>query len=225
MTINAKVIRKLWASSGGYCAKPDCHADLFPFFKNGEITNIEELAHIIGKRVKGPRGINPLPLNNRDESKNILLLCPTCHTIIDKNPKLFPVNKIIEWKKNHEASIANIFSVPKFDSRDKVRNFLRPIFAENKSIFLKYGPYSQNAIDDQLATELMWEKLAKQKILPNNRIIEKVIENNQILLSDNEFGSFIEFKIHREGFEYNKISGDVNATVPTFPNGFENIFK
>ena len=76
-----------------------------------------------------------------------------------------------------------------------------------------------------MATELMWEKLAIQKILPNNRKIEAAIEQNQDLLERNEFGLFIEFKLHREGFEYNKISGDVNSTVPTFPNGFENIFE
>jgi len=88
-----------------------------------------------------------------------------------------------------------------------------------------YGPHSKNAIDNQLANELTWEKLTIQKILPNNRKIEAFIEQNQDLLEGNEFGVFIEYKLHREGFEYNKISGDVNSTVPTFPNGFENIFK
>ena len=42
---------------------------------------------------------------------------------------------------------------------------------------------------------------------------------------EDELRLFTQFKLHREGFEYNKLSGDVNATVPTFPIGFENIFK
>ncbi|WP_324069661.1 MAG: HNH endonuclease signature motif containing protein [Flavobacterium sp.] len=225
MAIRTIVKRKLWASSGGFCGKPDCHADLFPFFESGEITNIEELAHIIGQKKKGPRGANPLPLSERDEFENIILLCPTCHTIIDKNPKLYPDNTIKQWKANHENSISNIFKVPKLESRLDASKYLKPLLAENKAIFDLYGPHSKNAIDNQLATELMWEKLAIQKILPNNRKIEAFIEQNQDLFEGNEFGLFIEYKLHREGFEYNKISGDVNSTVPTFPNGFENIFK
>jgi len=225
MGIITIVRRKLWASSGGFCGKPDCHADLFPFFESGEITSIEELAHIIGQKKKGPRGDNPLPISERDEFENIILLCPTCHTIIDKNPKLYPDDTVKQWKADHEKSIANIFQVPKFESREDVKKYLRPKLAENKTIFDKYGPHSENAINEQMATELMWEKLAIQKILPNNRKIEAVVDQNQDLLEANEFRLFIEFKLHREGFEYNKISGDVNSTVPTFPNGFENIFK
>jgi len=76
-----------------------------------------------------------------------------------------------------------------------------------------------------METEFMWEKLSIQKLLPNNRKIESTVEQNQELLRDNEFGLFIEFKLHRAGFEYNKISGDVNSTVPTFPIDFENIFQ
>lgn len=225
MGIKTVVRRKLWASSGGFCGKPDCHADLFPFFESGEITNIEELAHIIGQKKKGPRGDNPLPLSERDEFQNMILLCPTCHTIIDKNPKLYPDDTVKQWKANHEERIVSIFQVPKFDSRGEAKMYLKPLLAENKAIFDNYGPHSKNAIFNQMATELMWEKIAIQKILPNNRKIESVVEQNQDLLKGNEFGLFIEFKLHREGFEYNKISGDVNSTVLTFPSGFENIFE
>ncbi|MCE5320798.1 MAG: HNH endonuclease [Bacteroidales bacterium] len=225
MSISTEVKRKLWASSGGYCGKPDCHRDLFPFFESSEITNIEELAHIIGQSENGPRGDNELPINQRDEFDNIILLCPTCHSTVDKNPHLFPDDTIKQWKKNHMESIKNLFHVPKFNSREEARKYLRPIFAENKMIFDKYGPHSENARNKQMETELMWGKFAIQKLLPNNRIIESAIEQNQDLLQNNEFGLFIEFKLHREGFEYNKISGDVNSAVPTFPIGLENIFQ
>lgn len=224
MNIQEKVKRKLWAGSGGYCAKPDCQSDLFPFFESKELTNIEELAHIIGKKKKGPRGGSSLPLSQRDEFDNIILLCPNCHAIIDKYPKLYPEATILEWKRNHEESIKNLFRIKKFVNRESIRKFIAPMLAENKSIFNNYGPYSENAKVDQLATELIWERLAIQKILPNNRSIKKTIEVNLELLKDKEDELFTEFKIHQEGFEYNKISGDVNATVLRFPNGFENIF-
>jgi len=224
MAISDNVKRKLWAASGGFCAKPDCHTDLFPFFDNGEITNIDELAHIIGQKSNGPRGNNILQLSKRDEFDNIILLCPTCHTIIDKNPSLFPENIILEWKKNHQQSIVNLFKFNTFENRESIRMHIAPILSENRSIFNKFGPYSVNARQDQMATELMWGRLAIQKILPNNRKLESIIEFNLHLLTPSEFEIFTEFKIHREGFEYNKISGDVNASVLKFPTGFENIF-
>ena len=225
MAISDKVKRKLLASSGGFCGNPSCHRNLFDFFETGEIQNIEEFAHIIGQKKTGPRGDDDLPLSERDEYENIILLCPACHTIIDKNPLLYPKEIIKKWKKEHEESIKNLFLAPKYETREEVRRFLYPIFAENRAIFDQYGPYSDNAEKDPMATELEWERLCLQKIIPNNRKIESVILANIDLLTEEEFTSFTQFKLHREGFEYNKLSGDVNAAVPTYPIGFENIMK
>lgn len=224
MTISKKVIRKLWATSGGFCGKPDCHADLFPFFENGEVTNIEELAHIIAQKKKGPRGNNALNMSQRDEFDNVIILCPTCHTKIDKNPLQFPIEDIIEWKKKHIQSIENVFKIPVFKLREEARKYLQPLFAENKKVFDTYGPFSNNAKIDQQACELLWDRLAKEKILPNNRKIEKIIEINVSLLTEVEYNLFQDFKIHREGFEFNKFSGDVNALVSRFPDNFQNIY-
>lgn len=225
MSISDKVKRKLLAASGGYCGNPNCHRNLFDFFETGEITNIEELAHIIGQKEDGPRGKEDLPLSQRDEFDNIILLCPTCHTIIDKNPKLYPKETIRKWKREHEENIRNLFLAPRFEKREDVRRYIFPIFAENKAVFDQFGPYSENAVKDQMATELEWERLCLQKLIPNNRKIEAAVAQNIDLLTEDGLRLFTQFKLHREGFEYNKLSGDVNATVPTFPIGFENIFK
>lgn len=225
MSINTKVKRKLLAASGGFCGNPNCHKNLFDFFESGEITNIEELAHIIGQKEDGPRGDDELPLTQRDEFDNIILLCPTCHTTIDKNPQLFPKETIRKWKREHQERIENLFITPKFDSREDARKYVLPLLAENKAIFETFGPFSENAAKDHMATELEWERLSIQRIIPNNRKIESAVTQSLDLLLEGELELFTQFKLHREGFEYNKLSGDVNATVPTFPKGFENIFK
>ena len=225
MAISVRVQRKLLATSGGYCGNPACHRNLFDFFETGEITNVEEMAHIIGHKENGPRGEDEMPLSERDEFDNIILLCPTCHTTIDKNPKLYPKETIRKWKREHEESIKSLFIAPMFDTREEARKYLFPIFTENKAIFDQYGPFSENATKDQMATELEWERLCLQKLIPNNRKIEAAVTQNIDLLNEEEFRLFTQFKLHREGFEYNKLSGDVNATVPTFPVGFENIMK
>ncbi len=137
---------------------------------------------------------------------------------------MFPTDLIKKWKSEHESKIINLFVAPKFKTRSQVRAFLKPLFAENHAIFNIYGPYSKNAQNKQASTELMWDKLAIEKILPNNRLIEQTISQHEHLLQNDEYGQYIEFKLHREGFEYNKLSGDVNDAVPTFPSKFELIF-
>lgn len=225
MGISQKVIRKLWASSGGYCANPSCHKDLFPFFENGEVANIEEFAHIIGRKKKGPRGKDDLPMSQRDEFDNIIVLCPSCHTLVDKNEKQFPTLLLKEWKRNHENSIKGLFQEPRFKTRAEARAFIAPLFKENRYVFMTFGPNSDNAKTHQMETELEWRRLSIQKIIPNNRRIEKIIESNSGLLTKEERDLFISFKVHREGFEFNKLSGDVNAVVPRFPDGFDKVFE
>lgn len=225
MSINKIIIRKLWAASGGFCANPNCHNSLFPFFEDGTIINIEELAHIIGKRVAGPRGKSTLSSSQRDEFDNIVLLCPNCHSQIDKFPTLYSTNMLQEWKKNHEECIKNLFKAQSFRSKKDMKEFLIPLVEENKSIFTNYGPYSKNAKIDPRATELEWERLSIQKIVHNNRLIEATIDANIGLLTQEEIKIFSKFKIHREGFEFNRLSGDVNPSVMKFPKDFKKLIE
>lgn len=223
MSISSGVRRKLWAASGGYCGNPDCHKDLFALSDSGKILNIEELAHIIGQSQDGPRGEEELSQNERDDFENIILLCPTCHTLIDKNPELYTVEIVREWKKKHEESVRRLFEIPKFSSRQELRKYIEPFLIENKSVFEILGPESSNATDHQLSAELEWARQCVKTIIPNNRRIECVLFNNRDLLNSEEVKSLILFKGHREGFEYNHVSGDVSEMVPTFPEGFDNI--
>ena len=224
-SIRESVKRKLWASSAGYCCNPSCHRELLPLFEDGSITCIDELAHIIGQQEKGPRGERALPLSQRDDFENLIVLCPSCHTMIDKNPQTFTVELIKKWKQEHEESIKFLMSAPIFHHREEARNAIVPLLEENRTIYNMYGPYSDNAIKNQYDTELIWNRLAIQKILPNNRKIEAILDKNLHLMTNMEKIAHNLFKLHREGFEYNKISGDVNSMVPKFPDELNNMYK
>ncbi len=223
--ISDPVKRKLWASSGGYCCNPSCHKELIPMFENGTITCIDELAHIIAQQENGARGKNKLPFSQRDEYDNLIVLCPSCHTMVDKNPQTFTIDTLKKWKQEHEDSIKALMSAPIFQHREEARNALVPLLEENKTIFDMYGPYSNNAKRNQYDTELIWNRLTIQRILPNNRKIEAILEKNVHLMTNNEKKTFNLFKLHREGFEFNKISGDVNSMVPTFPDELNSMYK
>lgn len=51
----------------------------------------------------GPRGESPMTAAERDEYSNLILLCPTDHTVIDKAPDDYTVESLHKMKEDHEA--------------------------------------------------------------------------------------------------------------------------
>jgi len=225
MAISSKVKRLLLSRSGGYCGNPECQSDLFPFFENRSITNVEELAHIIGQKKGGPRGDNDMPLNDRDEYDNIILLCPTCHRKIDKNPDLYPDSIVKKWKEEHEIKIKNLFQEQQYSTRGDAREEIEKLLNENKAIFDLYGPFSEFAQKPCSDAHIIWNQKSIETIIPNNRRIVKLLESNYHLLNEEEKKVFEVFKIHRDGFEFNKLSGDKNSSVILFPQELKRVFS
>lgn len=135
MAITEQVKRRLWSSSGGYCQNPSCRTELFRFFASGKATSVEELAHVIARKQSGARGENELTESQRDEFENLIILCPTCHTLVDKNAEEFPVDLLSRWKNEHQSTIKNALLCPVFDSRTELRTSVRKLLARNKQIF------------------------------------------------------------------------------------------
>lgn len=101
---------KLWVRSGGRCAL--CKKYLL----EGELTVrpllLGERAHMVGQAdtAASPRGQAALPREARDLADNLVLLCPDCHSEIDKRGVLDIVT--IEWlthqKREHETRIRQV---------------------------------------------------------------------------------------------------------------------
>jgi len=65
---------------------------------------IGEEAHIRSSKSKGPRYESDYPVEKLDTYANLLLLCPTHHTLIDKNNGAgYPVDAVQEMKARHEG--------------------------------------------------------------------------------------------------------------------------
>lgn len=221
--IPTDIVRLLWAKSGGYCQNPGCNQGLFRLFKDGTITTLQELAHIIAQSPGGPRGKSELLISDRDAAENIILLCPTCHTLIDKNAGQFPAELLLIWKLEHEAKISSPFEVPFYSLRTELRKNLTVLLRRNRLIYDTYGPYSIDI--DNLFSDAnhMWKRRVLDTIIPNNRRILNILTNNQHLLSTEEQVTVNKFALHAEGFEFNHLSGDKNSRVPTFPIELSNI--
>ncbi|KTB48080.1 HNH endonuclease [Dehalogenimonas alkenigignens] len=103
MTISTQDIKLLWGRAAQRCAFPDCQRVLSENKKTAhEGFPLGEMAHIVGESENAPRGDSNLSLVDRDSYFNLILLCPTHHTLIDKNVNDYTIEKLHLLKDQHE---------------------------------------------------------------------------------------------------------------------------
>jgi len=103
MTILQSHIKILWGRAASRCAFPDCKIQLTQDSQStSKSFSIGEQAHIVAKESNHLRGDSILTPDERDSYDNLILLCPSHHTIIDKNPQDYPVEKLHSLKTDHE---------------------------------------------------------------------------------------------------------------------------
>jgi glutathionyl-hydroquinone reductase len=197
---------KLFANSGGYCQNPECNENLFKTFEEKEI-HIAEIAHIISVN-KGARKNSKLTPAEKGSYENLILLCPNCHTTIDKAEEDFPTELILKWKSEHKSKLDNVFGIKKYKNRTEVRKHLEPIFLENKMIFDTYGPNTDERFNPESTMPILWLKKIREFIIPNNRKILNIIDSNYDLLNSEEKIVFENFKHHLHDFESKHIYND-----------------
>jgi hypothetical protein len=101
------VTNRLFALSGNQCAFPGCANTVTHQVLPGEQpVTVAQRAHIVGVGRQGPRS-RALPLSdNADAVENLMLLCGTCHLIVDRNPRIYSVEVLAKFKADHEAQMA-----------------------------------------------------------------------------------------------------------------------
>ena len=109
MAINQKDIKLLWGRSASRCTI--CKTELTQ--DKAAVTSaytLGEQAHIVGEKTDAARGISSLTLEDRNSYHNLILLCPTHHTEIDKNEVDWPVEKLHFKKSEHELWVNETLS-------------------------------------------------------------------------------------------------------------------
>lgn len=99
MSISLATIKRLFAKSQNQCAMPRCQAQLVI----GESV-ICHICHIRARRKTGARYDPNLSQDERDDFRNLILFCPTCHTLIDKIPTTYTCDLLTEIKEIHERA-------------------------------------------------------------------------------------------------------------------------
>lgn len=111
MAISQRDIKLLWGRAASRCAVPDCRLQLTQDSETSSNSiTIGEQAHIVAKESNGPRGNSLLTSNERDSYANLILLCPSHHAAIDRNPGDFPVEKLHALKIDHELWVQQTLS-------------------------------------------------------------------------------------------------------------------
>jgi hypothetical protein len=218
MSISETTAKLLWGRAAGICSNPTCKTDLTFILENGSGFNVGEMAHVIANKPGGPRGVEE---GGSDGYENLLLLCPTCHRMIDKAPAgEYSIERLHEWKNAHEKSIRVNGSALKFQTNSELKGYIRRLLLENKMIWSTFGPNSDIAQNDPGSNSYeIWNLRKLKTIIPNNRKIINSIESNYALLNASETESFFFFKMHAEAFELHQYNRMDN--YPTFPDSFE----
>jgi hypothetical protein len=183
---------------------------------------LAEVAHIVAASDDGPRGNEDVATRELVAFENLILLCPNCHTIVDRAPEEYPVAVLQNWKAAHEGRLRELMSIRVFDTRAEARIELLRILAQNGSVWARYGPESEaGATPESSAT---WLRQVQEIILPNNTRVTALMEANAHLLHPSEHHVVADFDTHRRGLEDRHLGVDVGVAAPRFPTEVENLF-
>ncbi|TOO39893.1 HNH endonuclease, partial [Vibrio parahaemolyticus] len=148
MSITSKSIKLLWSNAAGRCSFRGCTERLSVEEAEGVAPyTLGEMAHIKGNKL-GSNRYDPEQTDvERDSYENLILLCPTHHTLIDKaeNESEFSVELLHEMKQEHEEFISNRLQVSELENVEQLKDKIAPYMAENHQVWEQYGPMSENA--------------------------------------------------------------------------------
>ncbi|QMU69084.1 hypothetical protein [Streptacidiphilus sp. P02-A3a] len=182
-----------------------------------------EVAHIVAAQPKGPRGNSASEERELTSFNNLVLLCLNCHTIVDRAPQEYPVNVLSEWKESHSLRISEALGVIRYSRRNQARPTMAQILNENRRVWQTYGPESRDSWKPEAAA--IWFQNMRDVILPNNARIQKIIDANLHLLTEEERDLASDFSAHARSLEQRHLGGMVDPFGLRFPQGFDRIFS
>lgn len=125
--ISRKTSLFLHVRAAGRCEFDNCNEYLLEHRPTGTPGYYAEQAHIWAFSKRGPRGRGrkrPKDINHID---NLMLLCKACHTKIDNEPGLYPVEVLRKFKQDHEQRIFDLTGIAK--DRDTIPLVVKGLIA------------------------------------------------------------------------------------------------
>ncbi|MBW8319241.1 MAG: hypothetical protein K0M49_01520 [Arenimonas sp.] len=130
--------RFIIGQSGGRCNK--CRIELFVQNEFGEKARLGDDAHIIASSDYGPRGNEEIGQQQRRSADNLILLCKTCHSEIDQQPKKFNEDVLLRMRDEHccwvEERLGSTVTKPRFHYLSYINIPRADMYASVQSIAL-----------------------------------------------------------------------------------------
>jgi len=183
------------------------------------------MAHIFAATDRGPRAMPALSAVNRGAYENLILLCPSCHTIIDKAEDIYPDDLIRNWKHEHRVRIATAFGAISYSDRRLARRVIEPLLTENKAIFDTFGPNQDYRVNPESDVALVWKRKVLSHILPNNYKLLAILDANRTHLTATERETLERFRQHVDDLEQRHIGGSPASVGTTFPDGMNRLLE
>lgn len=111
MAVSRVANRMVWVMSGGRCAR--CKSSVVDYTISP--TAVGEVAHgaAQGDGPGAPRPVATMSDEQRDDVANLLLLCPTCHDLMDQpdGTEVYTLDQVLEMKRTHEETVQGLLDL------------------------------------------------------------------------------------------------------------------
>jgi len=224
-SIPTKTKFRLFSEAAGHCQRPECLQSLFPIEMGGD-KHIAEMAHVIPHGKTGPRyKERPAGASEVDSFENLILLCPTCHTIIDKEPSGYSRCTLLGWKSKHLVALAHKQGIYAYDERSQARDVVVAAMDENNAIWKEFAPSDGACFeyDPESVAAKTWEQRMRGVILPNHFRVQAIIKANLHHMTVAERQTFALYQEHIRGLSERHVCG-VTGSAIRYPVKTDGIF-
>ena len=182
--VKDNVRRLLYANSGNICAMYGCNNTLV----QANTASINEICHIEAINESGARYNKNLTDGYVNSYDNLVLLCPTCHSIIDNklNEEFYTVAYLKQMKQFHEQQVQEALM-------NKVA-IDPPIYLEGydiSAIVTLYNSFYDKKIDERYVYKVL------NDILSMNNAIRSIVYGISILCGEEETEQIDVHRLHK----------------------------
>lgn len=187
------------------------------------------MAHVCGDKVGANRHDPTQTVTERDDYQNLILLCPTHHTLIDRkeNETVYTVAALQEMKATHEARVLERLGQGNVLTKVELARMLLPLLEENRQSWAQYGPQSDLARTQphNEAARSVWVSERLSVIVPNNRIIVTQLKGEIALFDATEQAIVAAFLMHARSYERWVKDVIPYSAVRRFPLEFDHLVR
>ncbi len=230
MAITQKSIKILWSAAGGRCAFPGCWERLcYHEAEEAAPYTLGEMAHICGERPEANRHDANQTNVQRDDYQNLILLCPTHHTLIDRkeNEAVYTIEILREMRAEHEVRVLERLDQDPMLTNQDVASVILPLLEENRQSWAQYGPLSELARmqPHNERVHAVWVSERLSVIVPNNLKIATQLKKHIALFGAGDQRVVTTFLIHVRSYEQWVQDTIPYAAVKRFPMEFDDLIR